>query len=243
MIRSDKSQILSVLKQDILRLEGFTTVNHHAVSTGLDVIKEAFPNTSFPLGCIHEFLANSLEDCAVTEGFLAGLLSSFLSKHGTLLWISASRKLFVPSLTPFGISPERFIFIDVAKEKDVLWAMDEALKCKSIAAVVGEVKEVSFNESRRFQLAAEQSQVTGFLVRHNARKVNTTACVSRWKISTLPSEAIDTLPGIGNPRWHVELLKIRSGKPQCWDIEWTEGKFVSINQTIPIQKEYKSKAG
>lgn len=238
----DKANILSALKLDILRLEGFATGNKNSVCAGLNVIQEAFPNASFPLGCIHEFIASNTENCAATGGFLAGLLSSFL-KHGTLLWIGTSRKLFPPSLTMFGVSPERFIFIDVATEKDVLWAMDEALKCKSITAVVGEIREVSFKASRRFQLAAEQSQVTGFLLRHSLRNINTTACVSRWRISTLPSETYDSLPGIGNPRWHIELLKVRSGKPQTWDIEWTHDGFALVNQASGTGKEQKRKAG
>lgn len=40
--------------------------------------------------------------------------------------------------------------------------MEEALKCGGLAAVVGEVQDISFTASRRLQLAVEQSGVTGF---------------------------------------------------------------------------------
>ena len=66
--------------------------------------------------------------------------------------------------------------------------MEESLNVTRIAAVIGEVKNISFKESRRLQLAAEQSRVTGFLIRHQPKILNTIACVSRWRITSLPSE-------------------------------------------------------
>src|SRR6266542_3734291 len=101
------------------------------------------------------------------------------------------------------IEPNQIIFIDLKKEKDVLWAMEEALKCYRLTAVLGELKEISFTESRRFQLAVEQSRVTGFLLRHQPLNLNTVACVSRWRITLLQSELTDGMPSVGYPRWNV----------------------------------------
>src|ERR1700684_950556 len=103
--------------------------------------------------------------------------------------------------------------------------MEEALKCSGLAAVVGEMPELSFTTSRRFQLAVEQSRVTGFVLRSHPRNLNTNTCVSRWKIKPLPSHAEDDLPGLGFPRWQVELQKIRNGKPGVWQVEWAAGGF------------------
>jgi len=116
---------------------------------------------------------------------------------------------------------------------------------KPLTAVVGEMKEISFTASRRLQLAVEQSQVTGFILRNNFRNLNTTACVSRWKITSLPSEAVDDLPGIGFPKWRVELLRIRNGRSGVWDVQWMNGRF---HQTPDIKYmepdiRYQKKAG
>ncbi len=197
-----------------------------AVDLGLGPIKEAFPNGSFPLGAVHEFLLAGAEGAAATGGFIAGLLASLMGSGGTSLWISSARKLFPPALISFGLQPDRFIFIDLQKEKDVVWAMEEALKCGALTSVVAEMKEISFTDSRRLQLAVEQSKVTGFVLRNNPQKVNATACVSRWKISSLPSESYEDLPGIGFPHWKVELLRIRNGKCGVWEIKWEGGKFL-----------------
>lgn len=238
-----KVDILKNLQTDILRLQGFKSVNNVTLDLGLGPIKNAFPNGSFPLGAVHEFLSAQAEDAASTSGFIAGLLSSLMGGNGITLWISSLRTLFPPALKNFGIDPDRFVFIDLQKEKDVIWAMDEALKCGALSAVVGELREIDFRSSRRLQLAVEQSQVTGFILRNNYRNLNTTACVSRWKITPLPSELEDDLPGIGFPKWRVELLRIRNGKSGAWDIQWINGRFVPVYNFPFVSQLQQKKAG
>jgi protein ImuA len=222
-----RADIIAELKTDLLRLQGFKCIKSSYTDIGLGSLANAFPDSTFPLGAVHEFLAAKQEDSASTCGFLSGLLSRLMNKNGAALWVSASRTVFPVALSYFGIDPDRFIFIDVAKEKDVLWTMNEALKCSALTAVIGEMKEMSFTESRRLQLSVEESKVTGFVIRKSNDRITTTACVSRWKITSLPSESIDNLPGIGFPNWKVDLLRVRNGKPGTWNIQWRNGKFVT----------------
>lgn len=238
-----RSDIISELQREILILQGFKPANNPVVDVGLGPLLEAFPDSSFPIGAIHEFVSTDSEALAATSGFLSGILSTLMGCDGTLLWISASRKLFPPALKSFGIHPDRIIFIDPQNERDVLWAMEEALKCAALNAVVGEMKEISFTASRRLQLAVEESKVTGFVLRINPRTLNTTACVSRWKITTLPSESIDDLPGIGFPKWKVELLRIKNGRPGIWEIRWEGGKFHSVDKKTSTVQEQPRKTG
>jgi protein ImuA len=232
-----RADIIAELQTDILRLEGFKPSGSCEIDIGLGSIKDALPNGSFPLGAVHEFLSGQAEDAAATCGFIAGLLAPLMGTNGTALWISCSRTLFPPALQSFGIRPDRIIFIDLKNEKHILWAMEEALKCGSLTAVVGEMREITFTASRRLQLAVEQSQVTGFILRHHPRKVDPTACVSRWKITPLPSKPVgngtaDDLPGIGFPQWRVELMRIRNGKSGMWDVSWMNGRFVPSQATL-----------
>jgi protein ImuA len=192
---------------------------------------------------VHEFLTDNLADAAAAGGFIAGLLATMMGAHGAVLWVSASRMPFPPALKTFGVDPDRIIFIDLQKEKEVIWAMDEALKCPALTAVVGELMEISFKTSRRLQLAVEQSQVTGFLLRNNSRNLNTTACVSRWKITPLVSDMVDGLPGIGFPKWRVELLRVRNGRPGVWEIQWMNGGFKPVYKSPSISEALKKKAG
>jgi len=225
LVVQKRAEIITGLQADILRFQGFKSNATSSSDLGLGILKEAFPNASFPLGAVHEFIAGQVEDTAANSGFLAGLLAELMGSNGTVLWISSSRTLFPPALKSFGVLPDRFVFIDLQKEKEVMWAMEEALKCGAVTAVVGEMKEISFTNSRRLQLAVEQSKVTGFILRTHQNHLSTTACVSRWKVTSLPSESVDDLPGIGFPKWRVELVRMRNGKCGSWDLQWREGKF------------------
>ena len=155
-------------------------------------------------------------------------------KGGACLWISKSRKIFPAALKTFGVEPDNVIFVDVTREKDVLWVMEEALKCEGLAAVIAEVQEISFMESRRLQLAVERSKVTGFVLRTDANRISTTACVARWQITPIATELEAGMPGLGFPRWEVNLLRVRNGNPGSWKVEWATGAFQLINESIPI---------
>lgn len=233
----EKAALVATLQTDILRLEGFKTVNNAAVDVGLGPLKAAFPNASFPLGCLHEFLYTTPAEQAATCGFMGSLLGPLLGTRGILLWVSAHRTLFPPALRHFGLAPDRVIFIDIKKTKDLPWVMEEALKCSAITAVVAEMQTLDFTTSRRLQLAAEHSRVTGFVLRQARQQPGTTACVSRWQITPQPSAVVDNLPGIGYPQWQVDLLRIRNGKPGRWTVTWAAGalQYPHHAHTLPLQ--------
>ena len=224
------SSILTQLEKQILSLQGLKKLpSDNNVNMDCSTIESAFPNKSFPVACIHEFISYTLQDAAATHGFVAATLGKLLKQGGVCLWISSSRTLFAAALVSFNVNPEQIIFLDIKNERDVLYATEEALKCNKLVAVMAEIKHLSFKESRRFQLAAEQSRVTGFIIRHGLRLVNTIAAVSRWCITSLPSVP-GNMPGVGFPRWKVELQKIRSGTPGTWLVEWRKGSFNVIKE-------------
>lgn len=238
-----KQDLISRLRKDILLWEGFKPPEASTTDAmGLGPIEAAFPNGIFPRGAIHEMICPSPEKAAATGGFMSGLLSSLMQQGGVCLWIGKARKLFPPSLITFDVEPDRMIFVDIQREKDILWAMEEALKCQGLAAVIAEMPEVTFAQSRRLQLAVENSKVTGFLLRNDPRKVSATTCVARWQITSLPSELEGKLPGVGFPRWEVELLKVRNGNPGKWKLEWTDGHFVQIPERIATNELFVRKA-
>jgi protein ImuA len=242
MLPLAKSEIVTGLQTDILRLQGFHSFKTKSLDVGLGPIEEAFPNATFPVGAVHEFLTATKEEQAASGGFISGLLAALMRHHGAIAWISAARTLFPPALKNFGVEPDRFIFIDLQKEKEVIRAMEEALKCGALTAVVAELKDLSFIDSRRLQLAVEQSQVTGFIIRTNYKSPNTTACISRWRITPLRSEAFDDLPGVGFPKWNVELIRMRNGKPGAWSLQCINGRF-TVSASELIERHQQKKAG
>jgi protein ImuA len=227
---NQKANIIASLQADILRFQGFKPASGVAPEMGWGTLSDAFPHKTFPLGSIHEFITTTYEELSATSAFVSGILTHLMKDGGVILWISSSRLIYPPALKAFGVQPDRVVFIDLEEERDVLWVMEEALKCTAVTAVVAELCNMSFTESRRLQLAVEKSQVTGFVFRlfsvaDKALKLTATACVSRWRIKPLPSLIIEGLPGVGLPHWQVELERIRNGKPGVWEIAWNDGKF------------------
>lgn len=228
-----RKEIISRLRKEILPLQGLKLLaTDNNINIGFRPVELSFPNTVFPIGCTHEFFNESQQDIAATNGFVTTLLSKLMQFQGVSIWISSSRTLFPAALKQFGIDPQQIIFVDLPREKDVLYATEEALRCNRLTTVVSEIKDISFKESRRLQLAAEKSRVTGFLIRNQPRIVNTIACVTRWRITSLQSELPDSMPGVGFPRWYVELLKVRNGKPGKWRIEYSSNHFNEIKESV-----------
>lgn len=238
-----KTDIVNQLQKDILLLQGFKRFpSDAALEPTLGPLDDFFPNKSFPLASIHEFLTAGNEYTAATAGFITCLLSSLMKKGAVSAWISPSQTIFPPALKSFGIDPDKMIFIKIPNQKSGLWVMEEALKCEGLASVVGEIPDINFTASRRLQLAVEKSRVTGFIIRDHSRNLNSNACTARWKISPLPSSSENNLPGVGFPRWNIELLKIKNGKPGRWHIEWSLGEFRYISPEV-ISEEEKRKVG
>ena len=220
-----KADIFAQLQQEVLALQGFRTPTLQVADPiGLGRINAAFPNGVFPRAALHEFLCADAESTAASGGFLAGILSTLLKNGSAALWVGTRRTLYPPALRAFGIDPAQVLFLDRVREKDLPWALDEALKCPALGAVVGELRDLSFTDSRRFQLATEGSGVPLFVLRRGARAgANTAVC--RWQIAPLASAAGEGLPGLGHPRWRVRLLKVRNGRPGSWDVEWSGQRF------------------
>ncbi len=207
--------------------------------TGLEIFASAFPDGIFPAAAIHEFVSYEPSHAASTIGFISALTSKFMPVDGLCLWIG-SQSVFASGLKHFGLEPDRIIFINPKKIKDTLWIMEEALKCEVLSAVIVEIKELGFAESRRLQLVVERSGVNCFIHRFCPYAENNTACTTRWKITSLPSHVIEDLPGIGHNCWDVQLVKVRNGKPNSWQIEWHTGHFQSFSHkqfSIPTTQE------
>lgn len=196
-----------------------------ALPFGVAEIDRALPGGGIALGALHEVLGFGAaeEEAAEGAGFLAGILAR-LEPGRLVLWCARRGDLHAPGLMRHGLAPERLILARPQSETDVLWAMEEGLKCGALAAVVGEVNSLPLAASRRLQLAAETGGIAAFALRRPMRSLPVggealpTAAVTRWRVAPCPSRLTDE-PGIGRPLWLVELLRCRGGVPARWIVE------------------------
>jgi len=241
---STKQDLLRQLQRDILPLQGLRSpARGDRIEVGLGPVEAAFPNGTFPTGGIHDFISMGPEQDAASVGFIAALIGKLMERGGPCVWMGAPGAVFPPALIRFGLPPDKVLFASIRREKDQLWALEEALKCEKLSAVLGEIRDLSFTDSRRLQLAVEKSRVTGFLLRTNPRQEASVACLARWRITPLPTEARRGKPGRGFPRWKVELLKVRNGLPGAWQLEWSHGKFSEVLTEVITQEQLQRKTG
>jgi hypothetical protein len=132
--------------------------------------------------------------------FAAGLLARL---PGPVLWCLRGRDLFAPALSRVGLHPERLIFCETWKDHEVLPAMEEGLRCKGLAGVVGELVALPLKTSRRLQLAAAETGVTALATIAGA--------------STAAAASITANPNpIARPRdmyvpdLHIDSLKVKA---------------------------------
>ena len=103
-----------------------------------------------------------------------------------------SRRRWPRSVSP----PDRVIYVDACDEKSVLACFEEGVRHGGLGAVVAEVARLSMTSSRRLSLAAEASGSIAIAVRRWRRQTEAadfgqpTASATRWRVSTLPSNAI-----------------------------------------------------
>ncbi|MES2762510.1 MAG: Error-prone repair protein ImuA [Bacteroidota bacterium] len=241
---ADRS-VIEELQRQICHLQGDSQHSREqTLVLGLGQIESAFTDQVFPRGVVHELVSNSSEAATCTSGFMSVILSKLIAQGGYCLWISTipRRSIFPPALKNFGIDPGKILFVDTAKPKDTLWAVEEALKCDALVAVVGELTELSFSDSRRLQLAVEKSHVTAFIHRFQPKTENAVACVTRWKITPIASDLSD-VPGLGFPKWEVKLVKVRNGRPDNWQVQCSPDGFEYINEQVMVPQIIKLKTG
>lgn len=250
-MQTTKMEKLEQLRRDILGVQVARTEEEIGVARqGLGPLAAAFPVGSFPGGAVHELVSNRPEGAAATAGFMAALLSFLMKPEQpgggkACLWAGARRCIFPPALWQMGVAADRIIFIEEPKERELFWTIEEALRCDALAAVVGEVRGLDFKQSRRLQLAVERSNVTGFIHHLLPGQLGPTACVTRWHVAPLASQLEQGMPGVGLPRWQVELLKVRGGSPAVWFLEWAGGHFRSVDGRLerPRKASMETKIG
>jgi protein ImuA len=184
------------------------------------------------LGCgvLHEVAAAAPIHLAAASGFVIALaaLTGGTRGRGQVLWVVTDFAAmegggpYGPGLDLFGLPAARLLMLRVPRPVDVLWAMEEALRCRALAGAVaeltGEGAEADLTATRRLALAAREGCGLGLLLRHRATAVPS-AAATRWKIASAPSEP-DAYGGLGRGRFDLMLCKNRRGPSGRWIVEW-----------------------
>ena len=96
---------------------------------------------------------------------------------------------------------ERSLFVDADDDGARLWAIDLALRCRALAAVVADAHGLPMAASRRLQLAAEAGDALALLARPPDELHAPSAAAVRWLVAREPGEV--------RPAWRVTLRRAK----------------------------------
>lgn len=224
---------LAALKGQIAALEAGTRTPSPVLAFGNPAIDGCFPGGGLPSGCWHEVMGAGLEDetSAAPAAFVA-LLTRPLLKAGAVVWVMRRTDLFAPGLAGFGFPTGRLIQVKARDEAEVLSVLEDALSTVGVAAAIGEAEAPELKAGRRLQLACEKRGSFGVLLHRRPyggpvgqmRTVSGSSSFSRWRIAGAPSQPPPDGPGLGSPRWRVELERCRGGRSGAWVLESSEAE-------------------
>jgi protein ImuA len=254
------------LRRRLWRLEaaaGLTSECGAPLPLGIPAIDGALGG-GFSRGALHEIAAAGEAATAAATGFALALAArpaalrgalrnaqrvvSHRGPGGNLVWIVEDLSLvengapYGPGLDGIGFPPERLITVAAARWRDVLWAMEEALRCRAVGMVIGELRARAIDQvaTRRLALAAAAGGTLGLILR-TAPDDAPSAAVTRWIIGAAASALFsgsndERWHGIGPPRLTAHLVRNRRGHLGAWILEWNsvEQRFELATHSEPM---------
>jgi protein ImuA len=218
---------LSTLKRRIAALEGVRAPAADGwVPLGLPAIDAALGG-GLARDALHEIAPAGPLHRGAALGFAVALAGRALDRRraGDVLWIEAAfaaaetGRPYGPGFDGFGLSSSRLLIVRVPRGRDALWAMEEALPCRGIAATVAEVTEQpDLTATRRLSLAARAGGGLALMLPHRVAP-HPTAALTRWRIAAAPSSP-DAFGGLGHAAFDLTLTKNRHGPCGRWTVLW-----------------------
>lgn len=135
----------------------------------------------------------------------------------------------------------RLIHVAVKTAEDLLFALEEGVRCRDLAFVIGELagnpRVLDFTASRRLSLAAEKHGVPLYLVRLDAARDLSSARM-RWQVRSAPSLEPRWNPAApGPPAWHAELFRARAHPPGEWILR-DDGHVLASDRLVALTPDH-----
>ncbi len=197
---------LERLRRQIFHLEGSRfRGGDGVVSSGCRPVDELLPEEGLHRGAVVEWFSAG-------DGVGASALALLAAREacgegGRLVVVDARREFYPPALIRFGIPMEQFLVVHAVGLADHLWALDQSLRCRGVAAVLAWPEQLDGRTFRRLQLAAEEGGGLGLFVRSAAARNAPSWAATRFLVESLPIAAARH----GWRRVRIRVLRCRNG--------------------------------
>ena len=228
----ESSETLHTLRRTVADLTaGVPGEDGRLVKFGVASLDQALAG-GLACGALHEIgPAAPLQGAAA--GFATALAARALRGRGRAVWIqpdfaiTEAGALYGPGLDLMGLPMERLVILRVPRPRDALWAMEEALKCRAVGAVVAELAsaEADLTATRRLALAAREGGGLGLILHPNVASDRQPFCrqpstaTTRWEVASARGER-DRFGGLGPTTFALSLVKNRRGRTGQWRLSW-----------------------
>jgi protein ImuA len=260
----------------INRLRRFTAIDDAIAPVDLGIIEiDNALGGGLARGALHEIAAARESAIAAATGFTLGLAARALNKSvvtknlerisGNLaqresspakkivLWIietlsvAENGALYAPGLDQAGIAPQSLIIVTARRTRDVLWAMEEGLRCRAVGMVIGEIRSnIDPLTTRRLSHAAATGDTLGLVLRAHPDDAPC-AFATRWIAGPMQSATVASHPenqheqkfhDVGPPRLALRLSRNRRGPLGEWIVEWNsvEQRFKLTTHSEPMAR-------
>jgi protein ImuA len=228
---TESSETLHALRRTVADLTaGVPGEDGRLVGFGVASLDQALAG-GLACGALHEIgPAAPLQDGAVA-GFAMALAARALGGRGQAVWIqpdftvTEAGALYGAGLDLMGLPMERLVILRVPHQRDALWAMEEALKCRAVGAVVTEFarEAADLTATRRLALAAREGGGFGLILHPNvapdSQSYHPTTATTRWEVASARGER-DRFGGLGPTTFALSLVKNRRGRTGQWRLSW-----------------------
>lgn len=202
-------------------------------------------------GLLQEVFTDDLQNSGASLGFaLSQARSLLMGKRMAIIYLQLAnegQKLglpYGPGLLSFGVDPAALVLVRPVNMVELLWAAEEALACRAVAAVVADIaghqKLLDFKASRRLSLRAAAAGSSLFILRYGPQR-EASAAHLRWHLAPFRSARKpydDKAPGAA--RWNLDLEKgLMLGRQTQFLLEWTSNGLA----TIPAEPDHNRQIG
>lgn len=232
---AEAAERLDALRQQIRQIErGGRALDPARIGAGLPELDALLPDGGYLPGSLVEFVAGGVGDAALWLS-LDQVARTVRHRGGAAVLVDPRGVLYAPALVGVGIDPGQMVVVRGGEHglQEVrgaasgraaggvedcwsgceagYWALEQALRCRGVAAVWGMVPTADARWLRRLQLAAEEGGTLGVFLRPASVLRYPTWSGIQWQVRP-PADG--DLSSSGPWRFRLRLVRARSGAGQ-----------------------------
>jgi len=169
-------------RPDVWRGDRLASAAIPAVSSGFAQLDDELPGGGWPRGTLTEIMLDSagLGECSL----LIPALIRMREEGKWSLLVAPPHVIHGPAWASLGIDLARLAVVSPTRQRDALWAAEQAMSSGAIGAVLCWTMNADARQVRRLQVAVAGSSTLAFLFRPCRAKTESSAATLRLLLST-----------------------------------------------------------